>query len=86
VLFLGVRNSDDHTGIRTVELDGLDDLSAYQHTHFSPDGLKDMDHSKEKWTQYFLDQDEIDLLRTARADNRLTTASNVMAVDVGIVI
>lgn len=85
VLFLGERNGDDRTGIRTIELEGMDDLAEYQHTDFSLSDLKIMDHSKEKWTQYFLDQDEIDLLRALRSDSRLTIARKVIDVDVGVV-
>jgi adenine-specific DNA-methyltransferase len=44
-----------------------------------------MDHSTEKWTQYYLDPTELSLLRMLRADKRLTPARDVMAVDVGIV-
>jgi adenine-specific DNA-methyltransferase len=85
VLFLGERNGYDHTGIRTMELDGIDDLATYEHTHFSSDELKSMDHSREKWTQYFLNQDEIDLLRELRANDRITVTRDVIDVDVGVV-
>ena len=85
VLFLGEKNGDDRSGMRTSELDGLDDLLDYTHAHFSPDELKSMDHTKDKWTQYFLDQDEIDLLRALRSDRRITIAKSIIDVDVGIV-
>jgi len=85
VLLLGERNGDEHTGIRTIELDGVADLAAYEHTEFSTDNLKPMYHSTEKWTQYFLDQPEIELLRTLRYHPNLTTAGDVIDVDVGIV-
>lgn len=85
VLFLGERNGHERTGIRTIELEGLDELGEYEHTHFSTDNLKSMDHTKAKWTQYFLDQDEIDLLRVLQGDERLTVARKVIDVDVGVV-
>lgn len=44
-----------------------------------------MDHTNEKWTQYFLDHDELDLLRTLRVDPRLTPSGTVIDVDVGVV-
>lgn len=85
VLFLGERNGHERTGIRTIELEGIEQLAAYEHTHFSSDNLLTMDHSKAKWTQYFLDQDEIDLLRVLEGDKRLTLARQVIDVDVGVV-
>jgi adenine-specific DNA-methyltransferase len=85
VLLLGQRNGDGRTGIRTVELDGVSDLVSYEHTDFVGSDLKPMDHSTEKWTQYFLDTDEINLLRNMRANPALTDAGKVIDVDVGIV-
>ena len=55
VLLLGERNGSEHTGIRTIELEGIEELSLYQHTAFSHEKLKEMDHSSEKWTMYFLE-------------------------------
>jgi adenine-specific DNA-methyltransferase len=85
VLLLGERNGDTHTGIRTIELDGIEDLTSYEHTGFSTTELKPLDHSTEKWTRYFLDREEIELLREVAANPKLTLASDVIDVDVGIV-
>jgi adenine-specific DNA-methyltransferase len=48
VLLLGERNGSEHTGIRTIELDGIYDLVTYEHTSFVESKLKEMDHSTEK--------------------------------------
>ena len=85
VLFLGERNGDDRTGIRTIELDDMHELASFQYTHFSLNEIKAMDHSREKWTQYFLDQDEIDLLRLIRLNKQVTLSGKVIDVDVGVV-
>jgi len=85
VLLLGERNGAERTGIRTVELEDADDLASYQHTQFSISELKPMDHSTEKWTQYFLDTAEIELLRALRPHPELTVAGEVIDVDVGVV-
>ncbi len=85
VLLLGERNGSEHTGIRTIELDGIDDLLGYEHMVLSKDELKEMDHSTEKWTMYFLDEEELYLLRSLKAHPKLTTAGYVIDVDVGIV-
>jgi len=85
VLLLGERNGSDHTGIRTIELDGIDDLLTYEHTTLSRQELKEMDHSTEKWTMYFLNEEELELLRRLKNHPKLTTAGYVIDVDVGIV-
>lgn len=85
VLLLGERHGGGRTGIRTVELDGVGDLASYEHTDFTDGELKPMDHSTEKWTQYFLSESEINLLRTMRANPALSDAGKVIDVDVGIV-
>lgn len=85
VLLLGERNGDVHTGIRTVELADMEDLASYEHTAFARAELKPLDHSTEKWTRYFLDRDEIDLLRSVKQNPLLTISGNVIDVDVGIV-
>jgi adenine-specific DNA-methyltransferase len=85
VLLLGERNGRGRTGIRTVELGGVGDLASYEHTDFVDSDLKPMDHSTEKWTQYFLDGYEINLLRAMRANPALSDAGKVIDVDVGIV-
>ncbi|MGB8344280.1 MAG: class I SAM-dependent methyltransferase [Ktedonobacteraceae bacterium] len=85
VLLLGERNGREHTGIRTIELNGIDDLLAYEHTAFQSEKLKEMDHSTEKWTMYFLDETELQLLRELKTHPALTTAGKVIDVDVGIV-
>lgn len=85
VLFLGERDTGDWAGIRTVELMDADDLAAYVHDDFSDQQLKPMDHSTEKWTQYFLTSEEIELLRSVRNNPKLTLAEDVIDVDVGVV-
>ncbi|MGH2486691.1 MAG: Eco57I restriction-modification methylase domain-containing protein, partial [Ktedonobacterales bacterium] len=85
VLFLGERAGGDHSGIRTIELDNMDDLKAHELTRSVQPRVKEMDHSTEKWTMYFLDENELALVRRLRCDDRLIPSSYVMNVDVGIV-
>lgn len=85
VLLLGEKNGSEHTGIRTIELDGIDDLASYEYATFLGEQLKEMDHSTEKWTMYFLGEQELQLLRALKSNSKLTIASNVIGVDVGIV-
>jgi len=44
-----------------------------------------MDHSTEKWTMYFLEEEEIQLLRDLKAHPKLSIARDAIDVDVGIV-
>lgn len=85
VLFLGERNGREHTGIRTIELEDMAALASYRYMDLQRADLKEMDHSTEKWTMYFLDEDELRLLRLLREHPGLTLARHVIDVDVGIV-
>jgi adenine-specific DNA-methyltransferase len=85
VLLLGERDGAEHSGIRTIELNGINDLASYDHTINPNDSLKEMDHSSEKWTMYFLDENELQLIRKLTLDTRLTMTRHVIDVDVGIV-
>lgn len=85
VLFLGERDGDHYHGIRTIELNGLDDLSGSDLQRLDHTPAKEMDHSTEKWTMYFLDSDELALLRRLRKHPGLTVAKHVLDVDVGVV-
>ncbi|MBN2002355.1 MAG: class I SAM-dependent methyltransferase [Anaerolineae bacterium] len=85
VLLLAERNHNPNSGIRVVELDGVEDLAALTSAEMDAAALKPMDHSTEKWTQYFLDPEEIHLLREMRAHPGVTLAGQIFDVDVGIV-
>jgi adenine-specific DNA-methyltransferase len=85
VLLLAEGSGGESTGIRTIELNSIDDLASYEHTDFATTELKPMDHSTEKWTQYFLDTQEITLLRELKENEKLTEAGKVIDVDVGVV-
>lgn len=85
VLFLGERDGSAQTGIRTIEVDGVGDLCRLETASFTDRPIKAMDHSTEKWTMYFLDDDELALLRRLREHPRLTPAASVLDVDVGVV-
>lgn len=85
VLLLGERKSSKFKGIRFLELNGLDDLQNVSFDSMYQSDLKTIDHNSEKWTKYFLEQKEIDLLRTIRNNDKILTAEKYLDVDVGIV-
>lgn len=85
VLLLCERNAVGYCGIRVIELEDTSELGRHMHAEFAEEELKPMDHSKEKWTQYFLTSDEIMLLRSLRANSDLTLSGRVITIDVGVV-
>ena len=85
VLLLAERNHTPNGGIRAVELNDIKDLDTLIPARLDAIELKPMDHSTEKWTQYFLDSEEIRLLREMREHPCVTLSNQVLDVDVGIV-
>lgn len=85
VLLLAEKNGAERVGIRTVELENADNLLDFRWRNFATHDTKPIDHSKEKWTQYFLTTEEILLLRKLKADTRIKRVSELASVDVGIV-
>ena len=85
VLLLGERNKYKNGGIRSIELNGVEALASLTETNLDVIELKPIDHSTEKWTQYFLKADEIELLRSLLTLSQLTLSGKVLDVDVGIV-
>ena len=83
VLLLGEKTSS-RKGVRTIEVmdaSSLAELDIYDCGY----EVKDLDHSTEKWTQYYLTGEEIALLRRLRSDNRIALATALFDVNVGIV-
>ena len=85
VLLLGERDGAAHQGIRVVELHDAGELDRYRHEALASAPLKPLDHSKEKWTQYFLTREEILCLRQFAKHPKVTRSGDVIDVDVGIV-
>ena len=81
VLFCGVVGTGP-ARIRTVNLADADALAhADLNVPFAPALL----HESEKWTKYFLRPDQIQLLRTLKRCDTMTSLGRVADVDVGIV-
>lgn len=83
VLLLGEKHSEQK-GIRTIEAEDADSLRDLDLSNLK-DEVKTLDHSTEKWTQYFLSNREISLLRLLRQDKRLTPITELLEVNVGVV-
>ncbi len=85
VLLLAEKNTGSRKGIRVIEVCSADDLRGYNHEKMTLSEVKPLDHTQDKWTQYFLEKDEILLLRRLKKDERIPLVKDVMEVDVGVV-
>lgn len=85
VLLLAEKNHPTHQGIRTIELDDAADLSGFSRQAVEQVPVKPLDHTTEKWTKYFLDADEIELLRETRTHPGVIQSGHAMDVNVGVV-
>lgn len=85
VLLCAEKNGQGPEGIDVVELNGLEDLALQTNNTNKHIVFKPMDHSTEKWTQYYLTVSEIELIRKLRKNKRLHTLGDFVSVDVGIV-
>lgn len=85
VLLLCEKQVKKGKGIRVIECDNLDSLKQIDFKKINGSGVKSIDHASEKWTKYFLNDDEIGLLKKLRNDPRIISCSDIMEVDVGLV-
>lgn len=85
VVLLLAEKAGETNGIRVIEIDTAEQLEMLDFEVLRAAELKTMDHSTEKWTQYFLSQAEIDLLRTLRSSPDVTLSGKILDVDVGVV-
>lgn len=83
VLLLAEKRPTATPGIRVIELESAESLEDLDAEHDPP--IKAMDHSSEKWTQYFLTAEELQALRAVRGSPSLTRLGALASVDVGVV-
>jgi adenine-specific DNA-methyltransferase len=85
VILLCEKDITSNKGIRVIEMNSLKDLETVDIDTVQKTDVKTLEHSTEKWTKYFLNEKEIQLLRTIKSDLRIKPSSDIMDVDVGIV-
>jgi adenine-specific DNA-methyltransferase len=85
VLLLCEKSATSNKGIRVIELSSLEELRSLNLTELQKTPVKHLEHNSEKWTKYFLQEQEIQLLRRIKADKKIQCASDIMEVDVGLV-
>ena len=84
ILLLGERKSSKQ-GIRVVELDGLESLISAGQTCLEVAEVKKLDHSKDKWVKYYLSNEELNLLNRLNKSSKITNATDLYDVNVGLV-
>ncbi|MEM6734501.1 MAG: N-6 DNA methylase [Bacteroidota bacterium] len=84
ILLMAERCSDKGNGIRVVDFENANCLNGYDHNEILNLKVKPLDHSQDKWTQYFLDSEEIDLLKKVKRNKRLNFADELISVENGI--
>jgi len=84
ILLLGVRQDSPAAEMRFVELDRPDDLRFDQVEVADPVKVN-LNHAREKWTQYYLSPTELELIREMEGASVFTRLGTLAEVDVGIV-
>lgn len=80
VVFIGEKGKQEK-GIRIVELNNLDDLETFD---IDTNEFQKMQHVHEKWTKYFTNKRENELIRNIKEDERFQKLSDVALINVGI--
>ena len=84
ILLLGERGCDKH-GIRVIELDDMADLIAQGYTCLENAEFKELDHGSDKWVKYYLSNEELNLLKHLNSDSKISAATDLFEVNVGLV-
>lgn len=85
VLLLCEKKVKHSKGIRVLECEDLDDLEFLDFAKINNFDIKPIDHSTEKWTKYFLNVKEINLLKRLKNDERIISCEEVFDTNVGLV-
>lgn len=85
VLLLCEKQTIGTSGIRVVEIASLNELDTLDISEVQNGEIKVLEHNTEKWTKYFLDENEIRLLRQVKTDPRIQLAGCLMTTNVGLV-
>ena len=84
VLFLGEKNGSEAHGITVIETTDISTLKTLALDDYLPE-IKRINHSSDKWTQYFLSNKEIGALREVKQDLSIPVSGECIEVDVGVV-
>lgn len=85
VLLLCEKKVSHGKGIRVIECENLEELDKIDFVAINGSNVKPVDHSTEKWTKYFLDEEEILFLRRLKEDQRIMACKEIFDTEVGLV-
>ena len=80
VVFIGEKGETEK-GIRIIEMQDLDGFNTLE---VQKNGFQKMQHVKEKWTKYFVNANEMQLIQQLRSDDRFAKFSEYGLINVGI--
>ncbi len=80
VVLIGEKG-DQEKGIRIIEMEGLDGFKVLD---LQKNGYQKMPHAKEKWTKYFVNAEEMQLIQQLRNDERFAKFAEYGLINVGI--
>lgn len=80
LIFIGQKNSKQK-GIRIIEVKDVEEFSTLDLSHMR---FQSITEKKGKWTQYFVNADEMDLLDSIRNSDKFTSFSSYGLINVGI--
>lgn len=83
VLLLGECKSS-RKGIEVIELQDATELSHFMPNNISTE-IKCLDHSVDKWTKYYLSNEELELLKKLESNENLIPTTDLFEVNVGLV-
>lgn len=85
VLLFGIRDDSGNARMKWIELGGLKDLDEIDRLSAQNGSPVDLNHAREKWTQYYLSHDELELIRTIEQSPAFVPLGTLAEVDVGVV-
>jgi len=80
LVFIGEKGGEEK-GIRIIEMNDLDDFASLD---LHSNGYQKMLHVKEKWTKYFTNAEEIQIIQQIRKDKRFAPFSSFGKINVGV--
>lgn len=80
VVFIGEKGGEKK-GIRIIE---TNDIEGFSNIDLEQNGFQKMRHTREKWTKYFVNIHEADLIQRIRSDTRFAKFSEFGLINIGI--
>lgn len=80
VVLIGEK-SDEEKGIRIIETEDLESLRAIDLSNYS---FREIQHVKEKWTKYFINAEEMQIIQAIKDSDKFVQFSDYGIINVGI--